>query len=42
MLDSHHHLWSYSEKEYPWIPHGSALEQDYLIPDFSNEDVVGC
>jgi len=32
MLDSHHHLWSYSAKEYPWIPAHSPLAQDQLLP----------
>jgi L-fuconolactonase len=32
MLDSHHHLWSYSAKEYPWIPAGTPLAQDQLLP----------
>ncbi|MDA1006111.1 MAG: amidohydrolase family protein, partial [Verrucomicrobia bacterium] len=32
MLDSHHHLWSYSVEEYPWIPAGSPLAQDQLLP----------
>jgi L-fuconolactonase len=33
ILDSHHHLWSYSPTEYPWIPQGSPLQKDYLIPE---------
>jgi L-fuconolactonase len=32
MLDSHHHLWNYSVEEYPWIPAGSPLAQDQLLP----------
>ncbi|MEP4079949.1 amidohydrolase family protein [Haloferula sp.] len=33
MIDSHHHLWSYSAEEYPWIPTGSPLAQDQLLPE---------
>lgn len=33
MLDSHHHLWNYSSEEYPWIPEGSPLAQDQLLPE---------
>ena len=33
MIDSHHHLWHYSIEEYPWIPIGSSLAQDHLIPE---------
>ena len=33
MIDSHHHLWRYSNEGYPWIPAGSPLEQDQLVPE---------
>jgi L-fuconolactonase len=33
MIDSHHHLWRYSKGEYPWIPAGSPLAQDQLVPE---------
>ena len=33
MIDSHHHLWKYSLEEYPWIPPGSPLAQDQLLPE---------
>ena len=33
MIDSHHHLWRYSKEEYPWIPEGSPLAQDHLVPE---------
>jgi L-fuconolactonase len=33
MIDSHHHLWRYSPQEYPWIPPGSPLAQDQLLPE---------
>ena len=33
MLDTHHHLWAYNEEEYGWIPEGSPLAQDHLIPE---------
>lgn len=32
MLDTHHHLWSYSTEEYPWIPKDSPLATDQLLP----------
>ena len=31
MIDSHHHLWNYSAKQYDWIPPGTPLAQDQLI-----------
>ena len=31
MIDSHHHLWSYSPEEYGWIPPGTPLAQDQLV-----------
>ncbi|GAA5116343.1 amidohydrolase family protein [Luteolibacter yonseiensis] len=33
MIDSHHHLWSYSAGEYPWIPPGSPLANDHLLTE---------
>ena len=33
MIDSHHHLWRYSVADYPWIPAGSPLAQDQLVPE---------
>lgn len=33
MIDAHHHLWKYSEQEYPWIPSGSALAQSYGLAE---------
>ena len=33
MIDSHHHLWHYSEEEYLWIPAGSPLAQDQLVAE---------
>lgn len=33
MIDAHHHLWSYSAEEYPWIPPGSPLAKDHLLPE---------
>jgi L-fuconolactonase len=33
MIDSHHHLWRYSKEDYPWIPEGSPLAQDQLVPE---------
>ena len=36
MLDTHHHLWSYSKEEYDWIPEGSLLAQDQLLPELKS------
>ena len=36
MIDSHHHLWRYSKKDYPWIPEHSPLAQDQLIPELES------
>lgn len=33
MLDTHHHLWSYNTEEYSWIPEGTPLAQDQLLPE---------
>lgn len=35
MIDSHHHLWRYSTEEYSWIPPGSPLAQDQLLPELA-------
>ncbi|MFM8359520.1 MAG: amidohydrolase family protein, partial [Verrucomicrobiota bacterium] len=29
-LDSHQHFWRYDAAQYPWIPAGSPLQQDWL------------
>jgi L-fuconolactonase len=36
VLDTHHHLWSYSKEEYGWIPEGSPLAQDQLLPELKS------
>jgi len=33
MLDTHHHLWSYSADEYPWIPANTPLAQNQLLAE---------
>lgn len=33
MIDSHHHLWNYSAEEYPWIPPGTPLARNQLVPE---------
>lgn len=33
MIDSHHHLWRYTEDEYGWIPAGSPLQADFLAAE---------
>jgi L-fuconolactonase len=33
-IDSHHHLWKYSQAEYPWMLEGmEAIRRDFLVPD---------
>lgn len=36
MIDSHHHLWHHSTEEYPWIPAGTALAQNQLLPELES------
>lgn len=33
MIDSHHHLWRYTDEEYGWIPPGSSIVRDFLTAD---------
>ena len=33
MIDSHHHLWRYTDEEYGWIPPGSPIVRDFLTND---------
>lgn len=33
MIDTHHHLWKYSDEEYGWIPPGSPIVRDFLVAD---------
>lgn len=40
MIDSHHHLWSYSPEEYDWIPRGSPLAQDQLVAELEQATTV--
>lgn len=35
MLDTHHHLWKYSQEEYGWIPENTPLQQDQLLPELA-------
>ncbi|MGJ8696017.1 MAG: amidohydrolase family protein [Verrucomicrobiaceae bacterium] len=35
MLDTHHHLWKYSAEEYGWIPEGTPLQKDHLLPELA-------
>jgi L-fuconolactonase len=33
-IDSHHHLWKYSQAEYPWMSQGMELiRRDFLVPE---------
>jgi L-fucono-1,5-lactonase len=37
-IDSHHHFWKYSEREYGWIGDNmKALRRDFLPPDLAKE-----
>jgi L-fuconolactonase len=37
-IDSHHHLWRYDRREYPWINEGmSVLRRDYLPADLKEQ-----
>jgi L-fuconolactonase len=33
VIDSHHHLWRYSARDYPWIPPGSRLAHDHGLAE---------
>ncbi|MES2996099.1 MAG: amidohydrolase family protein [Verrucomicrobiota bacterium] len=33
MIDSHHHLWKFTEEEYGWIPEGSSIRRDFFAAD---------
>lgn len=33
MIDSHHHLWKFTEEEFGWIPEDSPIRMDYLARD---------
>jgi L-fuconolactonase len=35
-IDAHHHLWNFSEREYPWIdPSMTILRRDFTVADFT-------
>ena len=40
MIDSHHHLWSYSPEEYDWIPPGTPLAQNQLVAELEQATTV--
>ena len=40
MIDSHHHLWNYSAKQYDWISPGTPLAQDQLIVELEQATAV--
>lgn len=35
MIDSHHHLWRYSPRDYPWIPPASRLAADHGLAELA-------
>ena len=37
ILDSHHHLWDYDAKQYPWIPPGTPLERSHGLDDLAEQ-----
>lgn len=38
LIDAHHHLWHYSEPDYPWISRQmTGLRHDFLVPDLEAE-----
>src|ERR1700687_2785334 len=33
-IDAHHHLWKYSQEQYPWMLAGmESIRRDFLIPE---------
>lgn len=35
-IDSHHHLWNYSQADYPWISEGmKSIRRDFLVADLA-------
>ena len=36
MIDSHHHLWAFNEEEYGWIPEGSPIRANFLLPELES------
>jgi len=41
VIDSHHHFWKYSPKEYSWIGEGGVLKHDFLPADLKMEIDAG-
>jgi L-fuconolactonase len=38
IIDAHHHLWKFSEKDYGWMDDSmSVLKRDYLPAELENE-----
>jgi L-fuconolactonase len=36
-IDAHHHLWKYSQEQYPWIATGmETIRRDFLIPELQS------
>ena len=34
VIDAHHHLWEYSQEQYPWMLAGmESIRRDFLIPE---------
>jgi L-fuconolactonase len=40
VIDSHHHLWSYSPEEYDWIPFGTPLAQNQLVAELEQATTI--
>jgi L-fuconolactonase len=45
LIDAHHHLWKYNNRDYVWMTgEMTALRRDFLIPEFKlvmRESAVG-
>ncbi len=36
-IDAHHHLWKYSQEQYPWMLEGmEGIRRDFLLPELQN------
>lgn len=42
MIDAHHHLWKYTDEDYGWIPPGSPIVRDFLVPDLEAAAKTAC
>ena len=41
-IDSHHHLWKYSQADYPWMMEGmDSIRRDFLLRELDQVMQVG-